>query len=153
MRVRKCLTFAKFWLPVLVWCGVIFIASSDSNSVHHSSRLLGPFLKWLLPRLTDAQLGDVVFFCRKCAHAAEYAVLACLLWRALRDFLTDNPARNAVAGRLAWCCATFYAATDELHQHFVANRQGSVWDVLLDSLGALAGLAILWGIRRWRKVG
>ena len=42
---------------------------------------------------------------------------------------------------------TAYAATDEMHQLFVPGRSGQVSDVLLDSAGAIAGLALLGGIR------
>lgn len=45
---------------------------------------------------------------------------------------------------LAWALATFYAATDEVHQIFVPGRAGMVTDVLLDSAGALTGVLICW---------
>ena len=54
--------------------------------------------------------------------------------------------------------AALYAATDEVHQLFVPGRSGQVSDVLLDSAGAIAGLALLGGIRflvqrRWDNDG
>ena len=53
---------------------------------------------------------------------------------------------------LSWAGCTLYAATDEIHQLFVAGRTGKWQDVLLDSSGALAGLLLamfmLWLIRR-----
>lgn len=83
---------------------------------------------------------------RKGAHFTEYAVLSfavCLL-------LYTYPLKKRAL--LSWLGATVYAATDELHQLAVAERTGSVWDVLLDSGGALFGviLAVVL-IRRWRK--
>jgi len=152
MRVRKSVVFARYWLPVIAWFVLIFVASRDTNSFNHSSRLLGPFVKWLLPRLTDPQVAEIVFFARKCAHATEYAVLAWLFWRAFRQRVprqTDSWSWRVA--RLAWLCSTIYAATDELHQCFVPNRQGSAWDVLLDSIGAMLGLAIIWLIARKRQ--
>ncbi len=73
-------------------------------------------------------LGTWDLVLRKLAHAAEFAVLGFLLLRAL--------GREAVA--LAVGIA--YAASDELHQHFVPGRHGSVLDVLLDSVGVAAGV-------------
>ena len=36
-----------------------------------------------------------------------------------------------------------YAATDELHQKFVAGRGPSIRDVMIDSMGALFGIMVL----------
>ena len=151
--MRKSVAFAKFWLPVLVWFVLIFAASRDTNSFNHSSRIIGPLVKWLLPRLSEAQVADVVFYVRKCAHAFEYAVLAWLFWRAFRHQLgIPSKTWSSRAARFAWLCSAIYAATDELHQCFVPNRQGSAWDVLLDSFGAALGLGIIWIIGRWRRI-
>ena len=83
---------------------------------------------------------------RKGAHFTEYAVLSfavCLL-------LYTYPLKKRAL--LSWLGATVYAATDEAHQLAVAARAGSAWDVLLDSAGALFGMAIaVILIRCWRK--
>ena len=73
-------------------------------------------------------LGTWDLVLRKLAHAAEFAVLGFLLLRAL--------GLEAVALALGIA----YAASDELHQHFVPGRQGSYLDVLLDSVGVVAGV-------------
>ena len=80
-------------------------------------------------------LGTWDLVLRKLAHMAEYAVLAALLWRALGAY------------RLAFALAVAYAATDELHQHFVAGRHAAVRDVVIDAAGAAVGLALV----RYRK--
>ena len=77
---------------------------------------------------------------RKIAHFCEYAVLGVLLLRALGRELLAIPAGIA------------YAATDELHQHFVAGRHAAVRDVAIDAAGVLAGVLLLqsraWSARR-----
>ncbi len=73
-------------------------------------------------------LGTWDLVLRKLAHAAEFAVLGFLLLRAL------GRESAALAVGIA------YAASDELHQHFVPGRQGSPLDVLLDSVGVAAGV-------------
>ena len=45
-----------------------------------------------------------------------------------------------------------YAASDELHQHFVANLNASVRDVFIDTVGGLVGILLLWAFGRWRKL-
>ena len=63
---------------------LIFSASGDRASFSHSSRIIGPIVRWLFPQLSDEAVHAIVVLVRKCAHLAEYAVLALLLWRALR---------------------------------------------------------------------
>ncbi|HEX2044603.1 MAG TPA: VanZ family protein [Gaiellaceae bacterium] len=99
------------WLPVVVWAGLIFALSS-------------------VPSL-DTGLGTWDVVLRKCAHAAEYAVLGGLLERALRR----EP--------LAILAGSAYAVTDELHQSFVSGRQGSPFDWLIDAVGVVAGVLLV----------
>jgi VanZ family protein len=58
--------------------------------------------------------------------------------------------QNQIAFR-AWLVAALYASTDEWHQSFVRSREGSVWDVLLDSVGVFLGLCVVRRICRWRS--
>jgi len=78
-------------------------------------------------------------------------VLALLLWRGLRAVSTQTTGWSWRAARQAWFVVVAYAITDEVHQLFVPNRQGSPWDVLIDSIGGAAGLLVLWAVGRWRK--
>ncbi len=142
----------RYWLPVVIWMGVIFFASTDLLSSNRTSRIIRPLLKWLKPDLSEEALGKAQFVIRKCAHVVEYAVLAVLIWRARR--VTLRPGQpgwdvREAALTATWCCV--YAATDELHQYFVASRFGTLEDVALDTLGACAGLSSVWWIGRWLK--
>lgn len=110
------------WGPALLWMGLIFLLSSRTPGQ--------------LPNF-----GPFDLFVKKGAHAAGYAVLAMLLWRALKS--SRRPFWWALLG------AAVYAFSDEWHQTFVPGRRGSLVDVLIDSLGALAGLLLLrWFQRR-----
>jgi VanZ family protein len=71
---------------------------------------------------------------RKGAHLTEYAILGALLVRALGR---EVP---------AFLAGVAYAATDELHQHFVAGRHASPIDVAIDAVGV--GLGVL----AWRRL-
>ncbi|MFO1514059.1 MAG: VanZ family protein [Verrucomicrobiota bacterium] len=148
--MSKFRVLVKYWLPVVGWMVLIFSASGDTKSAYHSSRIIEPFIRWLFPHIQPDQIWPIVLFFRKCAHLTEYAVLAVLVWHALRALSgqTGWPWRVA---RNAWFCVIAYAITDEVHQMFVPTRQGSPWDVLIDSVGGAAGLLALWAIGRWRK--
>jgi VanZ family protein len=151
-RVLQLRALCKYWLPVLIWMALIFTASGDLRSYEHSSRILAPVLRWLFPHLSEDTINLLVFIARKCAHAVEYCVFALLLWRALRKPVKNDarPWNWRVAG-IALLLAALYAASDELHQVFVATRTPRVHDVALDTLGGAAGLFVLWLIGRWRK--
>ncbi|SRR6266487_3259155 len=105
------------------------------------SRLLAvwlPVLAWAavifalssVPSLSSG-LGVWDTVLRKCAHVTEYAILGGLLYRAL------GREAAALAAGIA------YAATDELHQHFVRGRHASPVDVAIDAVGVGLGM-IIW---------
>ena len=48
----------------------------------------------------------------------------------------------------ALCLAFLYAITDEFHQRFTPGRTPSIYDVLIDTLGAVFGLGIWVWIRK-----
>lgn len=79
---------------------------------------------------------------RKTAHATEYAILGILFAGTFGAFGVTGKRRAAAA----WGFATVYAATDEFHQLFVAGRSGQISDVMLDSAGAAAGIAVFFAI-------
>ena len=137
-RMRR---FVKYWLPLLIWLGVIFVGSTSVMSSEHTSRYIVPFLLWLKPGMSPEAIWTILVVARKCAHVTEYAVLALLLWRALRSISTLQTKTLMVFGAALLGCALF-AASDELHQTFVKSRTPSIRDVLLDTGGALFGLLI-----------
>jgi VanZ family protein len=108
-----------------------------------SSRALStwaPVVVWMavifafssVPSLSSGLSYDYVL--RKCAHVTEYAILSVLLLRAL--------GREAPA----FLIGVAYAASDEVHQHFVAGRHASPVDVAIDAAGLALGLAA------WRRL-
>jgi VanZ family protein len=103
-------SFQSRWLPAIAWACLMFALSGVPS--------LG----------TDLGVWDTVL--RKLAHAAEYAILAMLLTR-------------AVAPRVAFLGAVAFAVTDELHQALVPGRAARPLDVAIDAAGALVGLLVL----------
>ena len=82
-----------------------------------------------IPSLSSG-LGTWDTVLRKGAHITEYAILGLLLYRALER---EAP---ALAAGIA------YAATDELHQHFVSGRHASPVDVAIDAVGVSLGMLV-----------
>jgi VanZ family protein len=150
--VSRLRVFVIYWLPIVLWFALIFVASSDTGSAERSSRIIRPLMHWLFPGASEETIWHVVLFVRKCAHLTVFGVLALLYWRAFRKPVKNDTrpwswvaARNAVLGVLV------YAITDEVHQAFVPSRQGSVWDVLIDTFGGAMGMLALWAYGKWRR--
>ncbi|HEY6070929.1 MAG TPA: VanZ family protein [Chthoniobacterales bacterium] len=142
--------FLKYWLPVLLWLALIFIGSTDLMSAEHTSRIIGPILRWFSPDVSAETIAGVQFFVRKIAHLSEYAVLAVLIWRAFRRGSSWHLKMSILFVLTLFGCAIL-AATDEFHQSFVPSRTSSPNDVMIDILGALIGLTICIAVAR-RKV-
>ena len=134
-------SFLKYWLPVLGWLVVTFIGSTNVMSVEQTSHFIVPFLLWLKPGMTQQNIWVIIVFMRHCAHVGEYAVLAFLMWRALRWGISASMRMPTLYGVVLLGCALF-AASDEFHQTFVKSRTPSVRDVLLDVGGGFLGLMI-----------
>ena len=111
------------WLPPLLLMAVIFVLSAQPD--------------------LNSGLGTLDTILRKIAHAAEYALLCFLWWRALR---TVMPRMRAIG--LAFAVTVAYACSDELHQRSVEGRHGSPVDVAIDATGAAAAALV---IARWRS--
>jgi VanZ family protein len=138
-------SFIRYWLPVLIWMTLVFSASADAQSYRHSSIYFEPLLRWLFPHMPQSQIEAIHHAFRKCCHLTEYAILAWLLWRAIRKPVKNDPRPWLwpEAG-LALAIVFLYSASDELHQVFVPTRTGQVSDVLVDTAGGAIGLLLLW---------
>jgi len=117
----------------------------------HTSKFIRPVLRWLIPSISEESIGRVQLGVRKSAHMTEYAVLALLIWRALRKpaHADRRPWRWKEMG-MGFGLAVLFAMSDEIHQTFVPSREGRVLDVLIDALGALLGLLALRAWAKWR---
>jgi len=116
----------NYWLPVIVWMALIFIVSDQPQLPRYRSGLMDLLLK-------------------KLGHVTEYAVLAVLVQRALAQ--AESYSSVPV---LPCLLSIVYALSDEYHQLFVPGRNGNLWDVGVDTLGAVTGLALYARWRLWR---
>lgn len=120
---------------------LIFIGSTDVLSAEHTSRFLVPFLHWLDPQISSAAINSIQIVIRKLGHLTEYAILATLIWRALRS--AENWKRSTlILFTVSLIGCAVFAASDEFHQSFVPSRTSSVNDVMIDIFGAGIALAI-----------
>jgi VanZ family protein len=130
------------YAPLILWIGLVMLASMTQASMANTSRFIRPFLIFLFPDAPEAIIDIYHAYIRKSAHFIEYAILAFWAWRAFwnssKEFL-----------RKYWFAVSFLtvvsvASIDEYNQSLNLTRTGSIYDVLLDVSGGLAMILLLW---------
>ena len=109
--------FWRYHFPVILYAGLIFLASSIS------------FLPTKVPFFT---------FRDKLIHFLEYAVFGYLLWQSVTRWKIDTSLAGLML--LALLLGTVYAGSDEIHQYYVPGRDANVFDWIADVIGLAVGL-------------
>ncbi|MCD6413737.1 MAG: VanZ family protein [Elusimicrobia bacterium] len=109
-----------YWFAAIFWARLIYFFSS-------------------IPGISTG-LGFWDFILRKCAHMFEFAYLCILLVLGLRKTFDISHSKTFF---LAGFASLLYAASDEFHQTFVANRDGNLGDILIDSAGILIAILFI----------
>jgi VanZ family protein len=107
------------WAPVLTYMALIFVASSLSRPPQPP--------------------GGVSY---TTVHVGVYAGLGAILVRALAGGLRARV--TGTAALASTIIATVYGITDEIHQHFVPQRQAELLDLAADGLGAALAAGVLY---------
>lgn len=108
----------SYWLPVLLWMGIIFTLSSFEAAVISRFDLLE-------------------FLFKKTIHMIEYGILWHLIHRAFVQTTKLPKFQTTIYSLLA---TILYAGTDEFHQTLIPTRHGTYTDVIIDSIGATIAL-------------
>lgn len=139
---------AKLLISLLLIFQMLFIftmSSFGSDSSNAQSGQIIQVLRQVFPSLSSRTSGldasVLTFIVRKTAHFTEYAILGVLFHLFYRQIL---PQKNGLQLFILAILSSFlYACTDETHQLFVPGRSGQFTDVLVDTLGASFGCAVL----------
>ncbi|MGE5324790.1 MAG: VanZ family protein [Actinomycetota bacterium] len=125
-----------WWLPTLVWLGVLAWFSTDTFSAEHTGSILLKIVHALYGSISPAAFERLHFLVRKSAHFFSYGLLSGF---AFFSFRATFPAFRPWSLRWsvpAWFLALLAGSADEIHQTFVASRTPSPRDVLIDATGA-----------------
>lgn len=114
-------------IPTILWMALIFLLSSER-------RFPQPSARW------DDALAVA-------AHLFLFGTLALLM-----ILVAPQPSRLAPRHALAVVFVTIaYGISDEIHQSFVPGRDASVFDVVVDGVGAVVVTALWRAISRIRR--
>jgi VanZ family protein len=111
--------FIYYWLPVLLYCLLIFIQSSYPSPENIPSL---PYLDKLI-------------------HFAVYAILGSLFFRAFRTQRFKENTNMVIM--LSILASSLYGFSDEVHQYFVPHRDADIMDFLADVMGSICGVCLL----------
>ena len=121
MRKGGEVTRKYWWIALLCWMGLIFLASSSLFAWQMSAEG------------TEELFGSLNYWVRKSAHMGVYAVLMYLWFRSL---WTDS--------KRFWPClvwsvvfSVLYGISDEYHQDWIPERSGKWSDVGWDTVGVM----------------
>lgn len=129
-RNRRIAGMVLFYTLTVICMAVIFLLSDQPSE--DSAALSDGVLR----KIFCLHLEFTSHFIRKAAHALEFAGLYFLLYMSF-GFTFQKAAPFS-----ALFACILYAATDEIHQYFVAGRACQLRDVFVDFLGALMSLAV-----------
>lgn len=121
-------TFLLYYLPAILYAAVILTLSSIPD--------LQP------PKFAFARVD-------KLAHFLEYSVFAVLIFRAMSRLV--SPTRLNLAYVLSLLSVSTFAGFDETYQSFIPGRHPDPADLLVDIVGAVLVLTLLW-LRRKRRL-
>ena len=150
LRIWIGITATVLWMALIFW----FSAQDSDQSGSLSGDLLRRLLSLVIPNWKElgvAQrwryLARLHTLFRKLGHFTEYTVLGTLLALTLRrieKFIRKSRQTRSViwAFWLPALLALLYAASDELHQQYVAGRSCELRDVCIDFSGACLGIII-----------
>ena len=135
----------------LLWTCIIFTFSLQPADA--SSELSQGFGRWLvetflpgfmeyMESMTQEQLDFWHHILRKCGHFTEYFILGVVATITVFQVKINRKMLSA----LGYCILV--ASVDETIQLFVSGRSGQITDVMLDSVGALTGVIIVWLSRK-----
>ena len=120
--LNKLHNFFAYWLPILLYCLLIFIQSSYPS----------PNIEPNVPHFD------------KVLHFMGYALLGALFLRAF--YTTSMSHRLKLIFILSVLLSGLYGISDEFHQSFVPYRDADAMDALADFIGGAfgAGVFLLW---------
>ncbi len=140
-----------WFIPSLLLMALIFYMSSRVSE--ESADMSGTLAEWLVKvfsnvfnrDMSDVQIAESAQvldpIIRKFAHMTEYTLLSVSL---VFGFVKGTKFRDYRIYVIPGVVSLLYAITDEVHQLFVPGRSGELRDVLIDCIGAMIGILLVY---------
>lgn len=131
------------WTLLILWMLFIFIMSSFNGVMSGNQSESIAVLIYNLFDISDTEKVSLIV--RKCAHVSEFFILGILVINLVSKYNVKH------IYFISFIICVLYSSSDEFHQLFVPGRSGQVTDVLIDLIGVVLGLLLVFLIRCFRK--
>lgn len=122
------LKFLKF-IPMFLLIFIIFLMSHQTGV--ESTNSSNAILEYVI-NFSPFSKNITSLIIRKSAHIFEYSLLTLCVYYAFSDIKFKH-----YSLLLVLFITLSFAITDEIHQLYVIGRSGSIFDVMIDSIGIL----------------
>lgn len=134
-----------FALASVAWVLVISSFSTSSFGANKTASYIEVYLREILPTFQTSTIHLIHIAIRKLGHFVEFGIFAALVFGIF--------AARKATWKINWLLFSIIiviiiALLDEYHQSFVRNRSASLQDSLVDILGGLIALLMLWWIKK-----
>lgn len=144
-----------YLILIILWCLTVFMFSGQNGeqSQSTSKRVTKIIVQALTQKqnLTEEQKSQLIentdYAVRKLAHFSIYTLGGILIYNYINTFKLK--ARRKII--ISIITGVIYAAFDEFHQYFVAERSAQILDVCIDSLGVITGTTLIYLVRKIKK--
>jgi VanZ family protein len=155
-RPPRAVSISSQWLAVLGALAFVACTSTSFMGARTTQAIVDFFWKAFLGTAHYDKAGLVNGLFRKYGHFFGYGFISLIIRNAwyitarsyawfTRNWLT------LFAGTMAVLSTFAVSGLDELHQHFIPGRIGSLSDALVDTAGALFVNVAFWSIRARRR--
>ncbi|MBD3414627.1 MAG: hypothetical protein GF421_09375 [Candidatus Aminicenantes bacterium] len=132
----------KYWLPPLLWMGFLFPLWNRFLSSPFLYRWNIRFWLWLNQDMSRHTIGLYYIYLRRSLHVVAYGLMAYLVYR----FFWSG--KNQL-WKLSWAVYTAlitigYGVLDEFLQSYLKPRQSSLMDIVMDAIGAVVVLGVIY---------
>ncbi len=124
-----------FFILIVIWAlSVFFLSNQNGESSSNLSRTIAKIFS-----KNDEIINIIEPYIRKIAHFTEYALGGTLFILLFNTYDWSDKKQITVSVLLG----IWYAITDEVHQLMVSKRNGSIFDIYLDTLGFATGVLFM----------
>lgn len=144
-----------YLILLITWMIAVFIFSNENGSQsQETSRNVTKVIVQILTynqEITEAEeiilIENTDYIIRKLAHFSIYALGGILIYNYINTY--DLNAKRKII--ISLLIGVIYAIFDEFHQYFVADRSAQIFDVCIDSSGAIIGVIFIYLINKIKK--